>query len=107
MMSEEVAAKYMVGGAVAIHSQVRKIKQELEKTMHLGPEHPETRPVLPKFFKQAEHSHSPLGVTNENCSHCFRCKDFNIRFVLASLTPYNNEKPIKISKKITLKKIKE
>ncbi|KAL8218699.1 hypothetical protein R6Q57_022072 [Mikania cordata] len=31
---EEVDVKYTVAGMVAIHSQVRKIKQEFEKTMH-------------------------------------------------------------------------
>ncbi|CAH1431462.1 unnamed protein product [Lactuca virosa] len=48
---------------VAIHSQVLKIKQELEKTMQ-----PELRSVLREFSRQPKRSRSPLGITNRRIS---------------------------------------
>ncbi|KAI3817302.1 hypothetical protein L1987_11091 [Smallanthus sonchifolius] len=66
---EEVDIKYMVGGVVAIHSQVRKIKQELENTMYPGAlEHPKIRSVLREFSRQPKRSRSPLGITNRPIS---------------------------------------
>ncbi|XP_076944450.1 uncharacterized protein LOC143615100 [Bidens hawaiensis] len=68
-VEEEVDVKYMVGGVVAVHSQVQKIKQELEKTMHpAGLDHPEIRSVLREFSRQPKRSRSPLGITNRPIS---------------------------------------
>lgn len=66
-MEEEIEVKYMVDGVVAIHSQVRKIKQELEITMHPALELPEMRSVLREFSRQ-KRSRSPLGITNRPIS---------------------------------------
>ncbi|KAI3516621.1 hypothetical protein L1887_15543 [Cichorium endivia] len=61
---EEVDVKYTtVGEVVAIHSQVRKIKQELEKTMQ-----PELRSDLREFSRQPKRSRSPLGIVNRPIS---------------------------------------
>ncbi|KAI3733782.1 hypothetical protein L6452_13238 [Arctium lappa] len=68
---DETVVKYMVGGVVAIHSQVKKIKQELEKTMHPDAaleEHPDMRSVLREFSRQPKRSRSPLGITNRPIS---------------------------------------
>ncbi|KVI05449.1 hypothetical protein Ccrd_016208 [Cynara cardunculus var. scolymus] len=68
---DETVVKYMVGGVVAIHSQVKKIKQELEKTMHPAAaleEHPEMRSLLREFSRQTKRSRSPLGITNRPIS---------------------------------------
>nr|XP_043613185.1 uncharacterized protein LOC122585145 [Erigeron canadensis] len=66
---DHVAINYMVGGVVAIHSQVKKIKQELEKTMHPAAlEHPEMTSVLREFSRQPKRSRSPLGITNRPIS---------------------------------------
>ncbi|KAK1416029.1 hypothetical protein QVD17_31817 [Tagetes erecta] len=61
--------KYAVVGAVAVHSQVRRIKQELEKIMHpAGLDHPEIRSVLRDFSRQQKRSRSPLGIANRRIS---------------------------------------
>ncbi|KAF5793947.1 hypothetical protein HanRHA438_Chr08g0333531 [Helianthus annuus] len=66
---EEVDVKSTLGGVVAIHSQVRKIKLELEKTMHpAGLDHPEIRSVLREFSRQPKRSRSPLGISNRPIS---------------------------------------
>ncbi|CAK9140312.1 unnamed protein product [Ilex paraguariensis] len=46
---------------VAIHSQVRKIKQEMERIKHPSLEQPEIRPVLWEITRQ-KRSRSPLGL---------------------------------------------
>ncbi|GJW50332.1 hypothetical protein Tco_0091683 [Tanacetum coccineum] len=63
--SETIDVKYIVGDVVAIHSQVRKIKQEFEKTMHLAAlEQPEIRSVLRESSRKLKRSRSPLGISN-------------------------------------------
>ncbi|XP_071689896.1 uncharacterized protein [Rutidosis leptorrhynchoides] len=65
----EADVKYMSYEAVAIHSQVKKIKQELEKTMHSADlEQPEMTSVLREFSRQPKRSRSPLGITNRPIS---------------------------------------
>ncbi|KAD2804186.1 hypothetical protein E3N88_37563 [Mikania micrantha] len=66
---EEVDVKYTVAGMVAIHSQVRKIKQEFEKTMHPAAiEQPEIRSVIREFSRLQKRSRSPLGIINRPIS---------------------------------------
>ncbi|PWA85672.1 hypothetical protein CTI12_AA148480 [Artemisia annua] len=49
--------------SVAIHSQVKKIKQELEKTKHpAGIEKSEIISVLREFSKSQKRCPSPLGI---------------------------------------------
>lgn len=51
---------------VAIHSQVKKIKQEMEKIKHPSLQQPEMRPVLKEIstaFRQR--SRSPLGLAEK------------------------------------------
>ncbi|PIN01660.1 hypothetical protein CDL12_25827 [Handroanthus impetiginosus] len=47
---------------VGIHSQVRKIKQEMEKINRLALPQPELRPVLRDITRQHKRSRSPLGL---------------------------------------------
>ncbi|XP_028767148.1 uncharacterized protein LOC114724864 [Neltuma alba] len=50
---------------VAIHSQVMKIKQEIEKIKHPSLQHVEIRPIsLRDFTRQRQRSRSPLGLSN-------------------------------------------
>ncbi|XWS50862.1 hypothetical protein CRYUN_Cryun12cG0126000 [Craigia yunnanensis] len=49
-------------GTVAVHSQVRKIKQESEQIIDCSPGQPEIRPVLREFSRQ-QLSRSPLGLS--------------------------------------------
>ncbi|KVH97697.1 hypothetical protein Ccrd_000202 [Cynara cardunculus var. scolymus] len=56
-------------GVVAIHSQVKKIKQELEKTKHpAGIEQSEIRSVLREFSKSQKRCRSPLGISDRPIS---------------------------------------
>lgn len=48
---------------VAIHSQVKKIKQEVEKTKH-----EEIKSVLREFSKSQKRCRSPLGITDRPIS---------------------------------------
>ncbi|KAF5779509.1 hypothetical protein HanXRQr2_Chr12g0560281 [Helianthus annuus] len=50
---------------VAIHNQVKKIKQELEKTKHPASiEQSEIKSVLHEFSKSQKRCRSPLGITD-------------------------------------------
>ena len=53
-------------GTVAVHSQVRKIKQESEQIIDLSPA-PEMRPVLREISRQ-QLSPSPLGLSGRPIS---------------------------------------
>ncbi|KAI3720155.1 hypothetical protein L6452_21068 [Arctium lappa] len=58
-----------VPSIVAIHSQVKKIKQELEKTNHpAGIEQSEIRSVLREFSKSQKRCRSPLGISDRPIS---------------------------------------
>lgn len=46
---------------VAVHSQVRKIRQEMEKLKHPLLQQPEVRPVLGEI-SSLQRSRSPLGI---------------------------------------------
>ncbi|KAK9051031.1 hypothetical protein SSX86_027656 [Deinandra increscens subsp. villosa] len=55
--------------AVAVHNQVKKIKQELEKTKHPGYiEDSEIKSVLREFSKSQKRCRSPLGVADRPIS---------------------------------------
>ena len=49
-------------GTVAVHIQVRKIKQESEQIIDWSPAQPEMRPVLREISRQ-QLSRSPLGLS--------------------------------------------
>ncbi|GJX35174.1 hypothetical protein Tco_0050110 [Tanacetum coccineum] len=54
-----------VSSSVAIHNQVKKIKQELEKTKHpAGIEKSEIISVLREFSKSQKRCRSPLGIAD-------------------------------------------
>lgn len=55
---------------VAVHSQVRKIKQEMEKIKHPSLEQTEflARPVLREIKRQQQRSRSPLGIAQRPIS---------------------------------------
>lgn len=54
---------------VAIHSQVRKIKQEMEKIKHQSLEQPEMiGPVYREITRQQQRSRSPLGIAQRPIS---------------------------------------
>lgn len=54
---------------VAVHNQVKKIKQELENTKHPGIiEQSEIRSVLQEFSKSQKRCRSPLGITDRPIS---------------------------------------
>ncbi|KAL8105818.1 hypothetical protein AgCh_029568 [Apium graveolens] len=55
---------------VAVHSQVRKIKQEMEKIKHPSLEQTEflVRPVLREIKRQQQRSRSPLGMAQRPIS---------------------------------------
>lgn len=55
---------------VAVHSQVRKIKQEMEKIKHPSLEQTEflLRPVLREIKRQQQRSRSPLGIAKRPIS---------------------------------------
>ncbi|GMJ06632.1 hypothetical protein HRI_004332400 [Hibiscus trionum] len=55
-------------GSVAIHSQVRKIKQESEQIIDGSPGQPETRPVLREISRQQVSRRSPLGLSGSPIS---------------------------------------
>ncbi|KAL2233279.1 uncharacterized protein LOC105156205 [Sesamum indicum] len=50
---------------VGVHSQVRKIKQEMEKKVL---QQPETRPALREITRQHHRSRSPLGLAERPIS---------------------------------------
>ncbi|XWS37549.1 hypothetical protein CRYUN_Cryun19dG0053000 [Craigia yunnanensis] len=54
-------------GSVAVHSQVRKIKQESEQIIDWSPGQPEMRPVLREISRQ-QLSRSPLGLSGRPIS---------------------------------------
>ncbi|XVF09415.1 hypothetical protein REPUB_Repub07fG0090900 [Reevesia pubescens] len=54
-------------GSVAVHSQVRKIKQESEQIIDWSPAQPEMRPVLREISRQ-QLSRSPLGLSGRPIS---------------------------------------
>ncbi|KAK4261793.1 hypothetical protein QN277_004745 [Acacia crassicarpa] len=59
---EEGSDEYM---GVAIHSQVMKIKQEIEKIKHPSLQHVEIRHISVRdFSRQRSRSRSPLGLSN-------------------------------------------
>lgn len=67
--NETIDVKCIVGDVVAIHSQVRKIKQEFQKTMHLAAlEQPDVRSVLGESSRKLKRSRSPLGISNRPIS---------------------------------------
>ncbi|KAL7149526.1 hypothetical protein ABFS83_05G046800 [Erythranthe nasuta] len=55
---------------VGIHSQVRKIKQEIERINHLSLQLPEPRPVVAEINNRHHHrrSRSPLGLAERPIS---------------------------------------
>ncbi|XP_059655346.1 uncharacterized protein LOC132302479 [Cornus florida] len=53
---------------VAIHSQVRKIKQEMEKIKYPSLEDPEMRPALREITRRQQRSRSPLGLADRPIS---------------------------------------
>ncbi|KAL7110762.1 hypothetical protein ACP275_05G046300 [Erythranthe tilingii] len=55
---------------VGIHSQVRKIKQEMEKINRLSLQLPEPRPVVAEINNRRHHrrSRSPLGLAERPIS---------------------------------------
>ncbi|KAI3744427.1 hypothetical protein L1987_57507 [Smallanthus sonchifolius] len=54
---------------VAIHNQVKKIKQELEKTKHPATiEQSEIKSVLREFSKSQKRCRSPLGIAGRPIS---------------------------------------
>ncbi|KAI3453168.1 hypothetical protein Pfo_009831 [Paulownia fortunei] len=53
---------------VGIHSQVRKIKQEMEKINRLALQQQEARPVLREITRQHHRSRSPLGLAERPIS---------------------------------------
>ncbi|KAL2509728.1 uncharacterized protein Fot_33375 [Forsythia ovata] len=52
-------------GSVPIHSQVRKIRQEMEKINHPALQQPEIRPVVHEIARQ-KRCRSPLGEAFRN-----------------------------------------
>ncbi|KAF7822194.1 uncharacterized protein G2W53_027649 [Senna tora] len=55
------------GVAIAIHSQVRKIKQESEKILDWSPSQPEIRPPL-REITHRQIPRSPLGISGRPIS---------------------------------------
>lgn len=53
---------------VAIHSQVRKIRQEMEKINHPSVDQPEPRPVVLHQITGQRRSRSPLGIVQRPIS---------------------------------------
>ncbi|KAG8382710.1 hypothetical protein BUALT_Bualt05G0105700 [Buddleja alternifolia] len=53
---------------VGIHSQVRKIKQEMEKINRPALQQPETRPALREIMRHHQRSRSPLGLAERPIS---------------------------------------
>ncbi|KAI3466947.1 hypothetical protein Pfo_023610 [Paulownia fortunei] len=53
---------------IGIHSQIRKIKQEMEKINRLVLQQPETRPTLREITRQHHRSRSPLGLAERPIS---------------------------------------
>ncbi|KAD4983124.1 hypothetical protein E3N88_19795 [Mikania micrantha] len=52
-------------GPVAVHNQVKKIKQEMENTKHpANIEQSEIKSVLREFSKSQKRCRSPLGITD-------------------------------------------
>ncbi|XP_022887403.1 uncharacterized protein LOC111403218 [Olea europaea var. sylvestris] len=54
-------------GGVPIHSQVRKIRQEMEKINHPALQQPEIRPVVHEIARQ-KRCRSPLGLAQRPIS---------------------------------------
>nr|XP_027097826.1 uncharacterized protein LOC113717270 [Coffea arabica] len=59
--SKEDKDRYL---GMAVHSQVKKIKQEMEKFKHPALQQPEMRPVLKEItlMSRQQRSRSPLGL---------------------------------------------
>ncbi|XP_051145082.1 uncharacterized protein LOC127261004 [Andrographis paniculata] len=53
---------------VGIHSQVRKVKQEMEKINRLALQPPEARPALREIVRHHQRSRSPLGLAERPIS---------------------------------------
>lgn len=53
---------------VGIHSQVRKVKQEMEKINHVALQQPEARPALRELARHHHRSRSPLGLVERPIS---------------------------------------
>ncbi|CAH1419129.1 unnamed protein product [Lactuca virosa] len=65
MKSHIETVEESVSSLVSIHSQVRKIKRELEKMNHPTLiEQLEMRSVLREFSKSQDHFRSPLGISD-------------------------------------------
>ncbi|KAI3497814.1 hypothetical protein L1887_33367 [Cichorium endivia] len=63
------AAEEGMPSLVAIHSQVKKIKGELERTKHPAViEQSEFRSVLRDFSKSQKRCRSPLGISDRSIS---------------------------------------
>ncbi|PSR91043.1 Cadherin-86C like [Actinidia chinensis var. chinensis] len=58
--------RYQLG--VAVHSQVRKIRQEMEKIKHPTLEEREMRPTLHEITRQWQRPRSPLGLAERPIS---------------------------------------
>ncbi|KAE8663947.1 hypothetical protein F3Y22_tig00112857pilonHSYRG00040 [Hibiscus syriacus] len=60
-------------GNVAIHNQVRKIKQESEQIIDWSPGQPQMRPVLREISRHQISRRSPLGLSGSPISvGCWR-----------------------------------
>nr|GEV52670.1 hypothetical protein [Tanacetum cinerariifolium] len=72
MSTTKVEEHYDIEGAsssVAIHNQVKKIKQELEKTNHpAGIKKSEIISILREFSKSQKRCRSPLGIADRPIS---------------------------------------
>ncbi|KAE8726571.1 hypothetical protein F3Y22_tig00006613pilonHSYRG00054 [Hibiscus syriacus] len=55
-------------GTVAIHSQVRKKKQDSEQIIDWSPGQPEMRPILREISRQQISRRSPLGLSGSPIS---------------------------------------
>ncbi|CAH1428432.1 unnamed protein product [Lactuca virosa] len=65
MKNHTEAAEESVSSLVAYHSQVRKIKRELEKSNHPAViKQSKMRSVLLEFSKSQKHCRSPLGISD-------------------------------------------
>lgn len=53
---------------VGIHSQVTKVKEEMEKINRLALQQPEARPPLRRVSRQHHRSRSPLGLAQRPIS---------------------------------------
>lgn len=53
---------------VGIHSQVTKVKEEMEKINHLALQQPEARTAVRRLNRQHHRSRSPLGLAHRPIS---------------------------------------